>query len=203
MNEMNGAIDEISQVDEDCGIKALIGLEDCESPALMRGAQAVSEDLEALQDMANVSSKWTQISGITDVLARSILALTLAAAAVLSGFQTARDIETGQPLSIKVLNIVEDVAVGVGFLVEAGSGAAALAGFEVASMISVVRVIAAEVGIVVAVAMMCLKRKPPPTPQETFMKNTGVDFSNGKPGPTKEWLDKQKKGKSTSMAKNK
>ncbi|PZF72648.1 hypothetical protein [Taibaiella soli] len=164
-----------------------------ESPALSRGGIAAGEAVAEAEDIAAASVRWTKISKVASGFARGMTIIALGAACVVSGFEVAKDFASGQPVSIKVLDILSVVANGVAFLAEAGAGIAALAGIEVCSAIPVVGVVAAVVGIGVAIALIFIHRTPPPTPEEDFVENHCKSFINALKMPTTEWLAEQKK----------
>lgn len=176
---------------EENGIAVLTGLESSESASLLRAGQVAAEGVSEAGDIASASSKWAKLAAVTEGVARVVTILALAAACVVTGFQTAQDFASDQPVSIKVLDITEIVANGVAFLAEAGAGIAALAGIEVASCVPVIGVVAAFVGIAVAIALLFIHRKPPPTKEEIFMTDEGVPFLNSKPEPPQKWLDNE------------
>ena len=76
-------------------------------------------------------------------------------------FETVKDFQTGQPIAVEVMDIIQDVAGGVCFLVEAGSGIAALCGAQVCAVVPVVGLIFAVVGIIVSIVSIFIHRKEP------------------------------------------
>lgn len=115
----------------------------------------------------------------------------MAAAIVVTGFQISDDFKTNQPLPVKALDILQEVANGVAFTIESAAGIAALAGAEVAAAVPIVGVVVAVIGIGIAIALLFIQRNPPPTPQEDFVNQQCIPFLNTLEMPSQDWLDQQ------------
>jgi hypothetical protein len=132
--------------------------------------------------------KMQKFAKIAKGFARAMTIVALAAATVVLGFQTANDFATGQPPAVKVFDILEIVATGSAFIVEAGIGIAAIAGSTVASWIPVVGAVLCIAAIVFSFVSLFLDRKPPETPAEKFIKDTCIPFIQGLDEPDLEWI---------------
>jgi len=163
------------------------------APGLAEAGKVAGEALVKTEALAETATKWMSFSKVAGAFAQGMTVLAMGAACVCTGFQIANDFSTGQPVAVKVLDIMEMVANGVAFLAEAGAGLAALAGIEVCSVIPIIGIVAAIVGIAIAIVSIFIKRTPPPTPEETFVSDHSVPFINGILSPAKAWLDAQNK----------
>jgi hypothetical protein len=168
-------------------------LEVLDTPSLARAGEVAAQDASAAGDLAEAGSRWISVSKVAEGFAKGMAILAMGAACVTTGFEIAADFASGQPASIKALDIISIVANGIGFLVEAGAGIFALAGGTVCSAIPVIGVICAVVGIIVSIVLMFIHREPPPTPEESFVKDHCGNFITGLSLPPAEWLAKQKK----------
>lgn len=186
-------VERATQIAGRIGVKIDVQLMDLSAPALGRAGEVAGEALVRAGSLEQTATKWLRLSKVTNVFASGMTILALGAACVCTGFQIANDFSTGQPVAIKVLDIIEMAANGVAFLVETGAGIAALAGAEVCSVIPVIGIVAAVVGIVVALVAIFIHRKQPPTPEEKFVTDHSVPFINGIGSPPSEWLEAQKK----------
>jgi hypothetical protein len=163
------------------------------APALGQGGAAVGRQLVEAESLEKTADRWARFSKVTDAFAIGMTILALGAACVCTGFQIAKDFSTGQPVAIKALDIIQQVANGVAFLVESGAGVVGLLGVEVCSVIPVIGVVAAVVGVVVTVVSMFIHKKQPPTPQEQFITDHSKPFIDGLDTPPPEWIELQKK----------
>jgi hypothetical protein len=163
-----------------------------DAPALARAGQVASEAMVKATNLTNAAAKWASISKVTIVVAKGFTLLAMAAACVCTGIQIANDFTTGQSTVLKVFDILEGVANGVAFLVEAGVGIAALCGAEVCSVIPVIGVVAAVVGVIIAIVTLFIHRKQPPTPEEKFVDDHCTSFIANKEVPDQDWINKQK-----------
>ena len=175
------------------GVKLDVQLARLGAPALGRAGQVAGEGLARAGSLAETAGKWLRFSRIAGAFATGMTILALGAACVSIGFEIANDLSTGQSVAMICLDIIEEVATGVAFLVEAGAGIAALAGATVCSVIPVIGIVAAVVGIVAAIVTLCIHRKQPPTPEEKFVTDHCLPFINGLDSPSSEWLETQKK----------
>lgn len=166
---------------------------DFAAPGLAAGGAAAAGDLATAEELAAGVSKWENIANIAEGVAKGATILALGAACVATGFQIANDFATGQPPVIKAFDIISEVANGVAFLIEAGSGIAMLAGATICSVIPIIGAVAAVVGILVAFILQFIHRKPPPTPAESFVTSTCIPFLKNLVAPPQAWLDAQKK----------
>ncbi|WP_127534454.1 hypothetical protein [Paenibacillus kobensis] len=186
-------VQRMSRVAGQIGIKVDAGLIEVAAPELAQAGQAAGEAMAKAESLEAAASSWSTVSKVASVFARGMTILALGAACVCTGFQIASDFSQGQPVAVKVLDILEIVATGIAFLVEAGLGLAAMAGVTVCSAIPVIGVVAAVVGIAIAIVSLFVHRNPPPTPEENFVKEHSVPFINGIANPTAAWLANQKK----------
>lgn len=163
---------------------------DLNSSLLAAAGKVAAADLAAT-DMATAAVKWSKIAFIGDAAAKSINVVAMAAAIVVTGFQISDDFKTNQPLPVKALDILQEVANGVAFTIESAAGIAALAGAEVAAAVPIVGVVVAVIGIGIAIALLFIQRNPPPTPQEDFVNQQCIPFLNTLEMPSQDWLDQQ------------
>lgn len=193
--EIQSAVDleRATEIANKIGVRVDVELADLSSPALARGGAVAGEALTEAGELAETASKWTSFAKVSAAFAEGMTIIALGAACVCTGFQIASDFSSGQPVAIKVLDILEMVSNGVAFLVELGSGAAALLGAEVCSAIPVIGVVAVVVGIVIAVVSMFIHRNPPPTEEEKFVTDHAVVFINALDMPSNQWISDQEK----------
>ncbi len=161
---------------------------DLDAPLLTRAGQTTANTVSEGEELEAATTRWTEIADVSGGFAAALGALAMAGACVATGFQIANDFATDQPVAIKALDIVSEVSNGVAFLATAGLGIAALAGAEVASCIPIVGAVAAVIGIVIAFALIFIHRKPPPTPEETFVKDHCIPFLRSLAAPPEEWI---------------
>lgn len=165
-----------------------------ESPTLIQAGKTVAEGVNEYEEISASVAKWSKISTVGEIAARGFGIIALGAAAVVTGFSIADDFASGQPASVLALDIISEISTAVSFIVEVGSGIAAIAGVEILSAIPVIGgAIAAVVGVLVSIIMLFIHRNPPPSPVELYVKNVCIPFLNNLPLPSKEWLDAQKK----------
>jgi hypothetical protein len=130
--EISG-LEELNTLTELCNKVAVqvdIELADMSAPFAARAAGTTAAFIE---DTTAMVTKWTTIAKVTDVLARGFSVIMLAAGCVVSGMQIADDFSSGQPPSVKALDILSEVSMGVGLLTTAGIGIAGLLEVEVAT----------------------------------------------------------------------
>ncbi len=172
-------------------VKVMSRSDDMETALTKLGLK--SADLSTSEgDIMAAASKWMKISRIGAVAAKMVSALLMAAVLAFQILETVKDFNSGQPVAVEVLDIIQAVSNGVCFLAEAGAGIIALCGAQVCSVIPVVGAIFAFVGIVTAIVSIFIKRKEPETPVEKFIREKCVPFVK-KQSPTKEWIEEQKK----------
>lgn len=167
-------------------------LKGLDAPALVRAGQAAGVAIQDAEDVAKWALRWANISRVSEVVAAGMSILAVGAACVAGGFQIANDFATGQPASIIVMDILGEISNGVAFIAAAIEGVATLLEATL-SVIPVVGIVAALVGVLLSFIAMFIHRKQPPTPQETFVDEHCVPFINGLALPPQEWLDKQNK----------
>lgn len=186
-------LERATQIAGRIGVKVDVELADLGAPALGRAGEVAGEALMQAGSLEETAGKWLTFSKVAGAFATGMTILAIGAACVCTGFQIANDFSTGQPVAIKVLDIIEAVANGVSFLIEGGLGIAALASAEVCSVVPVIGAVVAVVGIVVAIVTMFIHRKPPETPEEKFVTDHSVPFFEFIGNPPTEWLESQKK----------
>ena len=182
----------VAACEESDFVKAFAGSGSMEE-ALTKLGTEMSQITTAEGDIMAAASRWTSVCKIASAAAKVASVLMMAAALGFQIYETVKDFESGQPPAIQAMDIIQDISCGVCFLVEAGSGVAALCGIEVCSAIPVVGVIFAVVGIIAAVVMLFLHRKQPPAPIEIFIRDRCVPFVKQAADPPQKWLDEQKK----------
>ena len=138
-------------------------------------------------------ARWGKITKVSGAIAKAAGILVMAGATVVLGFQTARDFAEGQPVAIKVLDIIDVVSCGIGFLATAGTELAGLFVESVCAAIPIVGWIAAVVGIFVSIVMIFIHRNPIKTEPERFIEEHCIGFIKGLAEPPKNWLEKQDK----------
>lgn len=163
------------------------------SPALARAGALASGAVQLSGDLNESASMWADIAKLSGGFAKGMSILMLGASCVVTGFQIANDFDTNQPTAVKVFDILEEVALGVAFLAEAGAGIAAMLAVEVCAIIPVIGTVALVVGVIVCFVLLFIHRKPPPTPEEKFVDNHSAPFLASKVKPSQKWLDKQRK----------
>ena len=163
------------------------------SPALARAGALASGAVQLSGDLNESASMWANISKVSGAFAKGMSILMLGASCVVTGFQIANDFDTNQPTAVKVFDILEEVALGVAFLAEAGAGIAAMLAVEVCAIVPVIGTVALVVGVIVCFVLLFIHRKPPPTPEEKFVDNHCAPFLASKVKPSEKWLDKQRK----------
>ncbi len=171
--------------------KTLAGSKDLDTALTDMGVD-MARVTQGERDIMASASKWMKISRIGATAAKVASSLLMAVTLGFQIFETVKDFQTGQPIAVEVMDIIQDVAGGVCFLVEAGSGIAALCGAQVCAVVPVVGLIFAVVGIIVSIVSIFIHRKEPETPVERFIKNQCVPFVE-RQTPTQEWLDEQEK----------
>lgn len=164
-------------------------LEELSSPVLAHVGEITSAAIQTEEGLAECSSKWIKISNISEGIAEGISLIALGAACVCTGFEIANDFSEGQPTSIKVLDILGEVANGIAFI----AAAVALMSAEVLSCVPVIGVVAAVVGIGISIAEMFIHKSPPPTPEETLIDEHSKPFIEQLVMPTQDWINKQQK----------
>lgn len=164
-------LQKVTEVAGKIGVKVDVELVDLSAPGLARAGQAAGQALAETEDLASAASRWMSVSKIAGVFAQGMTILALGAACVCTVFQIANDFATGQPVALKVLEILEMVANGVAFLVEVGAGIIGLIGAEVCSFIPVIGVVAAVVGIVIAIVTLFVYRNPPLAHKKNLLRN--------------------------------
>ncbi len=175
-------------------VKVIMGIEmdELAAPFLAQGGRVSAAEVQMLGKLDAASMTWINLAKVGTVFARGMTILALGAACVVTGFQIANDFETGQSATIKTLDILQEIASGIAFLAEAGAGIAALIGIEVCSAIPVIGVVAAVIGIALAVALMFIHRNPPPTPEETFVEEHCKPFVLALAEPSQKFIDDQR-----------
>lgn len=164
-----------------------------ESPELAQAGIAASKALMKAQSLEQASNTWASIAKVAGPVAQGMTILALGAVCVCTGFQIVNDFATGQPVAIKVLDIIEMVSNSVAFLAEGGIGIAMLVTDSVCCILPVIGVVAAVVGLVVVLISMFVHRNPPPSPAENFVAEHSVPFFDSIPSPPADWLALQKK----------
>ncbi|XP_062503205.1 uncharacterized protein LOC134180135 [Corticium candelabrum] len=170
---------------------AEMDLGDLSHPGTGAAGAVAAEDVQAVRIWENFSVAG-KVARLTNVVA-------MGAAVVSMGFQVSEDFKTNQPIAIKVLDIINVVAAGIGFAAEtialAGElGAIALSEFIAGAVIPIVGAVVAIVGVIVSIVLMFLhkKSKPPDTPIDKWIKGTGVTFVNQLPTPNAVWQNQHK-----------
>jgi hypothetical protein len=121
-------LDSLTVLCDKVAVQVDVELADMSAPWVARAAGTTSALIE---DSTVMVSKWTNIAKITDVMAKGFSIAMLAAGCVVSGMQIADDFSSDQPASVKALDILSEVSMGITFLVTAGAGIAGLLGIEV------------------------------------------------------------------------
>lgn len=160
---------------------------DAAAPLLQQAGGAAAEAISTTGSVEQAASRWASVAKISGYVAQGMAILAMAAACVATGFQISEDFRSGQPIAIEALDICEEIANGVCFFA-AGAGAFALAGFEVCAAIPVVGAVAAIVGIIIAIVLLCIHRNPPPTPEETYVQDHCIRFLSTLAKPPDAWL---------------
>ena len=147
---------------------------------------------EAGEGVTKLTSRWSKIANVSGVIVKVVTVIALAAATAFAVYQTILDFQNGESVAIKTLQIIQTVSTGIVFLIEAGSGIAALAGVTVCSAIPIVGVAIMVIGLIVSIVLMFLPRKKEPTKAEKFVDEHCKDFLNSLPLPDEGWLKSQK-----------
>lgn len=147
---------------------------------------------EAGGGVAKLTNRWSKIARVSGVIVKVVTVIALAAATAFAIYQTVLDFQNGESVAIKTLQIIQTVSTGIVFLIEAGSGIAALAGVTVCSAIPIVGVAIMVIGLIVSIVLMFLPRKKEPTKAERFVDEHCKDFLNSLPLPDEAWLKSQK-----------
>ena len=173
------------------GVQVDVALGDLGAPGLAGGGAAAGGALAAAEDAADVAARWMNVAKVTELVARGLTIVALAAGCVATGFQIASDFDSDQPAVIKAFDILSEISNGVAFIVEGVVGIAALVGAEVCSAIPIIGTVAAVIGIIIAFVSMFIHRKPPPTPQEVFVSEQSQPFVTGLVVPDQAWVTAQ------------
>jgi len=164
--------------------------------AILRAGKAVANAMKSAivgDEVEVAAARWSKIAEITGKMAKGMNLVALGAATVVSAMQVANDFSTDQSAALKAVDIMTTIADGVAFLAVGAEIGAAILGLELMSAIPVIGEFAAVAGIILAVASLFIHRKPPPTPQEVFVKEHSVPFGNGLVEPPSSWTQTQKK----------
>jgi hypothetical protein len=145
------------------------------------------------EDVVVAAARWQKFIRITSVAAKAVSILAMGVAAGFAVYQTVVDFNSGQSVAIETLDIIDTIATGVAFLVDAGSGIAALCGATVCSAIPVAGVIIAAVGIIVAFVLIWIHRNEPKSPVEAFIENRCAPFVKDLSDPEEKWLNDYQK----------
>ena len=196
-NIVNGAQDLVraTQVARRMATEMEIALPEMAGADLVVFGETVGTALSDAEGMATTVSKWTSLAKVTKPFARGMAIAGLAAAVAVSGYQIYQDFSSNQSMTIKALDIIELIANSAAFLVEAGSGMAAMMGVEVGSIIPGIGIVVAVVGIIIAIVTLFIHRKPPPTPEENWLDTYAAPFIQKLQNPPKKWSADQKKAK--------
>ena len=146
---------------------------------------------EAGEGVAKLTTRWSKIAKVSGVIVKVVTVIALAAATAFAIYQTVLDFQNGESVAIKTLQIIQTVSTGIVFLIEAGSGIAALAGATVCSAIPIVGVAIMVIGLITSIVLMFLPRKKEPTKAEKFVDEHCEGFLNSLPLPDEEWLKSQ------------
>ncbi len=189
--QINGAfeLERATVICERIGVKLNVDL----GGGLGAGGAAAGNDIMRLEELGAAANKWERIASFGGAFAKSITLGAMTAACVAAGYQIAHDFSSGQSTAVITFDILGGAANGIAFLVEAGSGIAALAGIEIASLIPVIGVVAAVVGIVAALVGLFLPRKHPLSPAVIFIRDKSTPFIRNLAMPDQKWLDDQGK----------
>ena len=144
----------------------------------------------ALRDVARLA-RWAKIAKVAEVAALGLNLLILGACLAFSIWQTVVDFRNGESTELLVLETIEIVTLGVAFIVDAGIGIAAIMSATICSAIPIIGVALMIVGVIIAIVLFFLPRKPQETKAEKYVDQHSKAFINGLPIPTKEWQDKQ------------
>lgn len=163
-----------------------LDLAELDRPAVGAAGAVAADDVQATRLWADFS--------IAEKAARLTNVLAMGAAVVSMGFQVNEDFKNDAPTAVKVLDIINIVAAGIGF----GAEALALAGelglitlseFVAGAVIPVVGAVVAIVGVIITLVLLFEHKssKPRETPIDKWVKGTGVSFVNQLPTPTTAW----------------
>lgn len=155
-----------------------------------KAGEVAAADLTKAEDIAIASSKWTKIAKIGEIASEAMTIIALAATCVCTGFQIAKDFKTGQPLEVKVFDILEEVTNAIAFVCAVGVGIFAFVEIT-CSVIPVIGFVAAIAGIIISFVNMFLPRKKQESNQEKFVDNESKNFVDALEMPTEEWLKEQ------------
>ncbi|WP_400259612.1 hypothetical protein [Candidatus Methanomassiliicoccus intestinalis] len=153
------------------------------------GRELVAEE----RGFVKIAARWAKIVKFASMAAKVVSVLAMGAALGFSIYQTVLDFNNNQPTSIKVLEIIDVVATGLGFLVEIGTGIAGLLGSAiVSSALSVAGMVLMAIGIIVVLVLAFIPRKQEPTPAENFVDNHALKFIDSLPMPSETWVKMKK-----------
>lgn len=133
---------------------------------------------------STASEFWGKVFRISMKLAKGLMLLTVAVSIGVTGYQLYEDIVNGENPGIVALDSLMILADGVFLVTEAVSCFAA----SVCAAIPIVGIVAAAVGVVLAIVSIFVKRKPPKSPIEIFVDDRLLGFVNGLEMPPEEWI---------------
>lgn len=139
-----------------------------------------------LEDVGKAGEFWLKFARITTKVAKGLMFLTVAVSLGVTGYQIYEDIKNGETPGVTALDCLKELADGVFFVTEAISCLAS----SVCAAIPIIGIVAAAVGIILAIVSIFVKRKAPEPPIAGFVRDRLVPFVNGLGDVPYEGLDK-------------
>lgn len=181
--EVNDSIDILAM-----GVKQAGGLDNV---ILYLGVELSEEVAANSGQLLATAARWAKIAKVAGAVLKVVTVVAMAAALAFSIYQTIIDFSRGESTAIKVLQIIETVSTGIVFLIEAGTGIAALASVSVCSVIPIVGCAIMIIGLIVMIVLAFLPRKREETQAEKYVDTHSKSFLEGLKVPTEAWLKQQ------------
>jgi len=170
-------VESVSDLADEQSIDIDPNLSGVDEPGIVRTGEVAGSDVEG--------SRFAKAMNISEKICKVLNIVGLAAACVALGFQIKGDFDSGQPLAVKIADILQMVVFAIQIAVE-------VAGFFTSSIaIPILGVVLALIGLVLMIISTIFHKDPPkPVPPVVkFFRSDGKVFLATLDTPPKEWLD--------------
>ncbi|UOE86914.1 hypothetical protein [Vibrio splendidus] len=152
-----------------------------EIPGALVGAEYASETYKSATRTAASVERWQKVANISKTAIKVVGIAALSFGCFMAGMACYHDFVNGQPLVVKVFDIMQACTDTLCLVIEITS-------FFVE--IPLLGAVVAVAGILVTLVNLFIPRKKPLTPVEVYIRDTSIPFVESLDMPTEEWLDK-------------
>ncbi|AXN34598.1 hypothetical protein [Vibrio coralliilyticus] len=154
-----------------------------EIPGALIGAEYISETYRSVEKTAASLENWQKAARISEGAVKAFSIAALSFGCFMSGMACRNDFMNGQPVVVKVFDIMQTCTDALSTMIEFAS---------IFVEIPAVGAVVAIAGIVIALINIFLPRKHPLSPVEIYIQDTSIPFVNSLDMPSPEWWNDHK-----------